>query len=1183
VKTALNLKQALDDEMRSTVKTLMKFACCVLGACGLIFSAAAQDVVNTVIGGGPNGIPGVNANQYDPYQLAIDASGNVYVASYALHRVFKIATTGTETVVAGTGNPGYTGDGAAAVNAELDYPQGVAVDTASPPNVYIADTNNCLVRMVSQKTGIITTIAGKVTVPSTGNPYTSCGYNGDGGAANAAELYYPGGVAVNPTTLDVYIADTYNGAVRMVAGGKPTGTISSVAGTPEQNCQGTAPYGDAGLATEAHLCYPTAVSLDTSAKPPNMFITETLSRCTVREVVGSSGDIYQLAGSYTACGYNGDGSNAVGSELYYPYQTHVSVSGSTTTVEVADYYNARVRQFTLTYKSGVPQPGTMSTIAGKGQGGWCNDDGGTALSVCMTPVGIVYDASGNYYISDYQADRVRKITKSTTFISTIDGWGPKGGTEQYYSDPVGLVGVGGTPALYYPVGVYADPSSTKVYVGGYQGEAVYVWDSAKNQISGFAGSGYAGFAGDGGPASSVSTYLYYPLGIGKDSKGNIYIADTENCAIREVEVSGGDITTVAGGSPGALKGCGYVNSGAVNSQFSQPYGVAFDSANNMYVADYSNCAIRKMNASTTAFTTIAGGGPPTASCGDSGDGGPAVNAQIYYPTSIALDAAGNIYFSQPNNNCRIREIVAATGIIQTVAGDGSCGYSGDGPATGNSIYSGYVTADPNGNLFLSDYYNQILRWVTPTGQMLTFAGTPSTAGFLGDGGAALKAEFYYPSGIARDSAGNTYVADEYNQRVRQITAFAGYGLSTANLIFETQPAGTVSDFQPVAVSAIGPTTISAITASTGFSEIDDCVGQSLTSGQTCEIDVYFQPSAPGKVSGNLTITSNAFLAANPNKIALSGTGAGLKLTGLTPFGAEPLAVPASQTLTLANSGASVNLSKIYLTSTTAFTITGGTCPVSGGALAKGASCTIIVTFNPKTVGGFKSTLVVLSNDPASPLLAQATGTGTEVELSASSFAFGSISFGTTLTKNLTITNVGTATFTLAEAITGAGFSISSTGKTCTTSLAAAASCVLPVEYNPTAVGSNTGSLTLTTNGGSSPVLPLSGTATSDVTVTPATLAFGTITHATTKTLNVTVNNVGTISSLTVSTAISGTGAAEFTVLSTGNTCGSGVAPGKSCNLPVQFAPAAAASYSATLTVTTNGGQNPPVSLTGTGD
>jgi len=1170
------------------VKTLTKFACCLLVICGLISSAAAQGVINTVIGGGPNGIPGVKANQYDPYQVAVDASGNVYVVSYELNRVFKISSTGTETVVAGNGFAGYSGDGGKAVNAQLNYPQGVAVDTASPPNVYIADTSNCLVRMVNQSTGTISTIAGLVTVPSSGSPYPTCGYNGDGMAANKAELYYPAEVAVNPSTEDVYIADNYNGIVRKVAGGKATGTITTVAGTPQQNCGGTTPYGDGASAIKAYLCDPVAVSLDTSVTPANIFITEQNSstRCTIREVVGSSNDIYQVAGSYTlGCGYNNDGINAVGAELSNPYQTHVSVSGSTTTVEVADYSNYRVRQFTLTYSSAVPKPGNISTIAGNGQYGWCNDDGGAALSACLGPIGIAYDSSGNFYIGDAGSNRVRKVTKSTGLISTIDGWGPSGTTEPWYSDPVGLSGVaGGTPSLYYPYGVYADPTSTKVYVAGYQGQSVYEWDSAKNAITGFAGSGYSGFAGDGGPASSVSTYLNYPFGIGKDSKGNIYIADSNNCAIREVEVSSGDITTVVGGSPGALKGCGYVNSGGVNSQLYYPQGVAFDSANNMYIADTDNCAIRKMTASSGLVSTIAGVGPPTATCGNTGDGGLAVNAQIYYPLSIALDGAGNIYFSQQQttNTCRIREIVAATGIIQTVAGDGACGYTGDGPATGSSIYPATVTADPNGNLFLSDYSNQLLRWVTPAGQMVTFAGTYNTAGFSGDGGPALKATFYYPTGIARDSQGNTYVTDQYNQRVRQITAFAGYGLSTANLIFETQPAGTTSDFQPVAVSAIGPTTISAIAVTAGFSEIDDCVGLSLTTNQTCEIDVYFAPTAAGKVNGTLTITSNAFLAANPNKIALSGTATGLKLTGSLAFGVDLLKTPVAKTVTLTNSGAQVTLSKIYLTSTTAFSITGGTCPTSGGSLGKGANCTIIVTFNPQTIGGFKSTLVVASNDAASPLMALATGTGTAVETSLSSIAFGSISYGTTSTINLKITNIGTASFTLATKISGSGFEISSTGNTCTASLAAGANCTLPVEFAPTAVGAASGTLTLTTNGGSSPVLPLTGTATTDVSATPNPLAFGTITHGTTKSLPITVTNVGTISSLKVTgTSMGGTNPAEFSVLTNG--CSTGVAPTKTCTVTVQFAPAAAASYSATLTLTTNGGQNPAINLTGTGN
>ncbi len=1160
------------------MKTLTKFALCVVAASGLIFPASAQDVINTVIGGGPTGLPGVNANMYQPYEEAIDAAGNIYVASTPLQRVFKISTTGVETIIAGNGTAGYSGDGGPAVSAMLYNPEGVAVDSASPANVYIADFSNCLVRKVNQSTGIITTVAGVV---SSGRA-SQCGYNGDGVAANAAELYGAAGVAINPATNDMYIADYYNGIVRKVAGGGPTGTISTYAGTPSQNCQGSAPYGDGGAADEAHLCYPSSVTVDTSTKPINLFISETSNICAVREVVGSSSDIYQVAGSYSACGYNGDGINAVGAELYNPWQTHVSVSGSTTTVAIADYANARVRQLTLTYSGGVPKPGDISTIAGKGEGGWCNDDGGAALSACMNPVGVVYDSSGNFYLADYGADRVRKVTKSTGIIETIDGWGPNGQTEVWFSDPVGIKGIaGGNPALYYPEGVFADPTSTNVYVGGYEGNAVYEWNSSTKEITGFAGSGVYGFAGDGSPASSAATELAYPVGITKDSKGNIYIADSNNCAIREVTTNG-DITTFAGGTPGDLKGCGYINSNPSNSQFYTPLAVAVDSANNIYVADYNNCAIRKISASGGLTQTIAGVGPPTGSCGYTGDGGPAVDAKIYYPVSVALDGAGNIYFSEWNNACRIREIVAQSGIIQTVAGSGSCGNTGDGPAIGNAIFDTFSTVDPNGNLFMADYQYSIVRWVTPSGQMLTYGGTTGTNGFTGDGGPALSATFENPEGIARDSSGNTYVADYNNWRIRQITPFAGYGLSSEGVLFETQPAGTVSDFQPVTVSAIGPTTISAIAITAGFSEIDDCVGQPLTANQTCEIDVYFQPTAAGKVNGSLTISSNAFLAANPNKVTLSGTASGLTLTGTEAFGVVPLKNPVAQVLTLKNSGASVNLTKIYLTSTTAFSITGGTCPVSGGALASGASCTVIVTFNPQTVSGFKSTLVVTSNDPASPLLAQVTGTGTEVKLSASSIPFGSISFGTNKTIDLTISNAGTVSFTLAWTISGTGFSISSTGKTCTTSVGPGASCILPVEYDPPAVATNTGTLTLTTNGGSSPVIPLSGTGTSDVSVSPTTLPFGTVADGTAKVLDVTVENVGTISSLTVSTSITGTGSAAFKVLTTSaNTCTSGVAAGKTCTLPVQFEDSTSASYAATLTVTTNGGENPTVSLTGT--
>lgn len=1161
----------------------------LLAVSALGLKVNAQDVITTVVGGGPDNIPAVNANLYNPYEVAVDTAGSVYVAAASQNRIFKISSTGVITVVAGLGTAGYSGDGGPAIAAKLNNPYGVALDAATPlPNVYISDTNNCLVRKVNQATGVITTIAGFVNHPTNGAAYPSCGYQGNTGPANQAYINGPFGLRVNPKTGDLYFAEYNNGVVRMVKGGSATGTISLVAGsggstTSGGNCGGSSPYGDGGKATSAYMCYPQDVELDTSVTPANVFISNT-SRCAIREVVGSSGNIYNVAGNYS-CGFT-DNVKATSGQFNNPWQMHVSVNGSTTTVAVADYNNARIRQFTLTYAAGVPVPGNITTIGGKGQGGFCGD-GGAVLNACMNPVGLAYDASGNYYIGDYGTDRVSKVAKGTTNVSTIAGWGPNGGTNVYYSNPIGLSGSGGTPSLYYPTGVFADPSSSKLYVGGYYGQSVYLWNSSTDKISDFAGNGVAGFNGDGGAATNPATQLNYPQGIAKDSAGNIYIADNNNCAIREVATNG-NITTIAGGSPGALLGCGYNGDGqvAINTKFYYPNSLAIDAAGNKYVADYSSCAIRKIAAGSNTVSTIAGG--PTLGCGYSGDGGPAVSAKIYHPQGISVDGSGNLYFADQANN-RVREIVAQTHIIQTIAGYYYGGYTGDGIAASNATNQpGWTTADINGNVFFSDTNNQILRWVTPTGTMITFAGTVpgssiASAGFSGDGGPALNAQMYYPGGVSRDSVGNTYVADEYNYRVRQVTPFAGYGLSTSSVNFETQAAGTSSDFEAITVSAVGPTTISNVTVGAGFTEVDDCVGQTLNANDTCDIDVYFQPTAPGKVTGTVKISSNAQFALNPSTVSLSGTGTGLGLTGSLAFGAQPLKTPLAKTVTLTNSGATSTIKKIYITQTTDFSVSGGTCPATGGTLASGASCTIVVSFSPQAVGNKKGTLVVTSNDPASPLLTQATGTGTEVKTSASSIAFGNIYYGSTATSNLTITNVGTASFTLSPTISGTGFSISNTGKTCTTSLAGGASCVLPIQYPGSAVGSNTGTLTLTTNGGSSPVLPLTGTTLTNAAVSPASVAFGTITHATTKVVNVTVSNVGTLASMTVKTAISGTGAANFTVLSAGNTCGTAVAPNKSCVLPVQFKPAAAAAYTATLTVTTNGGSNPTVALSGTGN
>lgn len=1147
----------------------------VLATLSFVPGAAAQDVISTAVGNGPNGIPAVNANTNTPQQLAVDKSGNYYYADYYQNQVFKVSA-GIITIVAGTGVRGYSGDGGKATAAELYYPQGVAIDSVG--DIYIADSQNCLVRKVTLATGIITTVAGRVTTPASGAPYASCGYAGDGGPADKAELNDPVGIAINQTNNDLYIAEWNNGRVRKVAGGVATGIITTFAGgggstTATNNCQGSAPYGDGGPASESYLCFAAGVAVDSTVSPANVVISDT-NHCVVREVIGSTGKIYQLAGTYGVCGFL-DNVAANTGRLYSPLQVQIQGAGASTTVYVADYNNYRIREFPVTISGGVPTPGTITTIAGDGTG--FSGDGGPATKAGVTaPTGVVLDSAGDFYISD-SSNRVRKVTKSSGFISTVVGWGPNATGQTNYSDPVGLVNVTGTgPALYQPLGVFADPASTKVYIGGYSSENVYVFNSATAEVSNFAGNGIAGFVGDGSAATNPGAEVNAPQGLAKDSSGNIYFADAGNCIVREVAASTGILSTVAG-KPDS---CGYSgdNGVATSAQLNGPNGVAIDAENNLYISEFYNCSIRKVNAQTRIITTIVGSG----SCGYNGDG-EATSAEINRPGGIALDGSGNLYIADQYNH-RIRKVDANFGFISTIAGDGVAGYTPDGPATAVSLYyPGGVAADANGNVFISDTDNDLVRWVDPAGTLVTFGGTPDVNGSGGNGGPATSAMLYNPNGIAQDSSGNFYIADLNNDRIEKITPLAAYGRSTKELVFDKQGVGTTSEYQTVILSAIGPVTIDTISVTGAFKEYDDCAGAELVAGETCEIDVYFTPTAVGDSKGLLTIASNAAFAHQGSTVNLTGTGDGLSIGGSLAFGSQTIGTSATQTLTISNSGTPVTLQKPTFATTGSFTITGGTCP-AGGLLAANSSCTVIVTYAPKTVGVATDTLQIRSTDSLSPILVPVSGNGIGFTYTPASLTFASISAGGAATQNITIKNVSTVAITLSTAVSGTGasaFSVPATGNTCGTSIAAGKTCILPVEFSPAAAGSFAANLTLNTNGGANPVIPLSGTATASVSVSPSSLSFPVTTVGATSVLDITITNSGA-KTLTVTTAISGTGASAFTVLTTGNTCASGVPAGKTCTLPVQFAPKAVGPYTANLTLTTNGGANPVVPLSGTG-
>jgi len=276
--------------------------------------------------------------------------------------------------------------------------------------------------------------------------------------------------------------------------------------------------------------------------------------------------------------------------------------------------------------------------------------------------------------------------------------------------------------------------------------------SGSDTITTIAGTGTAGFSGEGGQATSAQ--LNYPLGVAVDAQGSLYIGDQVNNRVRKV--SGGTITTVAGTGTAGYSGDG---GQATSAQLSIPLGVAVDAQGSLYIADYANSRIRKVSGGI--ITTVAG----TGTAGYSGDGGQATSAQLKFPYSVAVDGQGSLYIADYGNQ-RVRKV--SGGVISTVAGTGTAGFSGDGgQATSAQVNAPVgVAVDAQGSLYIADNGNQRVRKVSG-GVTSTVAGT-GTAGFSGDGGQATSAQLSGPAGVAVDAPGNLYIADEGNQRVRRV-------------------------------------------------------------------------------------------------------------------------------------------------------------------------------------------------------------------------------------------------------------------------------------------------------------------------------------------------------------------------------------------------------------------------------
>jgi sugar lactone lactonase YvrE len=282
-----------------------------------------------------------------------------------------------------------------------------------------------------------------------------------------------------------------------------------------------------------------------------------------------------------------------------------------------------------------------------------------------------------------------------------------------------------------------------------------------------AGDGTEEYKGDGGQATSAG--LYNPRGVAVDASGNIYIADSMNYRIRMVTKSTGIITTVAGDGTREHKGDG---GQATSAGLGFPTGVAVDASGNIYIADESNDRIRMVTKSTGIITTVAGNGY----FDDGGDGGQATSAGLRNPHGVAVDASGNIYIADDLNH-RVRMVMKSTGIITTVAGDGTAGFKGDeGQATSAGLYNPRgVAVDASGNIYIADSMNYRLRMVTKsTGIITTVAGDgTATYNYKGDDRVKATSTGLNPLGVAVDASGNIYIADGKRNRIRMVTKSTG--------------------------------------------------------------------------------------------------------------------------------------------------------------------------------------------------------------------------------------------------------------------------------------------------------------------------------------------------------------------------------------------------------------------------
>jgi sugar lactone lactonase YvrE len=515
-----------------------------------------------------------------PNGVAVDGSGNVYVADSSNHTIRRITSAGAVSTVAGSSGMFGIEDGTGSA-ARFNRPNGVAVDGSG--NVYVADSSNHTIRRITSG-GAVSTLAGLGRSSGSGD-----------GTGSAARFYFPRGVAADASG-NVYVADSSNHTIRQIT---PGGVVSTLAGSAGS-------FGSTdGTGNAARFHNPNGLAVGSSG---NVYVADQ-SNHTIRQIT-SDGVVSTLAGLASS----GGSADGTGSVARFNFPAGVAVDGSGN-VYVADSDNHTIRKIT----SG----GIVSTLAGLA-GSLGSADGTGSAARFNRPNGVAVDGSGTVYVADSSNHTIRKITSGGA-VSTLAGLAGSSGSAD---------GTGSAARFNYPFGVAVE-SSGNVYVADYSNHTVRRITSG-GMVSTLAGSTGI-FGGQDGTASTAR--FYFPRGVAVDGSGNVYVADYFNHTIRRI-TSGGIVSTLAGSADisGSEDGTGSA------ARFRYPGGVAVDGSGNVYVADRSNQTIRKITPGGIA-STVAG---LTGSVGSPDGTGSA--ARFRSPGGVAVDGSGTVYVADESNH-----------------------------------------------------------------------------------------------------------------------------------------------------------------------------------------------------------------------------------------------------------------------------------------------------------------------------------------------------------------------------------------------------------------------------------------------------------------------------------------------------------------------------------------------------